>query len=112
MPEGWRELPPSRADWLTEDEWVEWLSGIEPEEWAGPGEDPGDDPGAPPAAAPGATAKPRPGAKGAHLPSGVARGSRGGRRGPGQPGSAGPVPGASPGPAGTFAAGHPLDTAP
>ena len=32
-PEGWRELPPSREDWLTEDEWVAWLSRIEPEEW-------------------------------------------------------------------------------
>ncbi|MGD0607726.1 MAG: hypothetical protein ABSA53_29595, partial [Streptosporangiaceae bacterium] len=97
MPEGWRELPPSRADWLTEDEWVEWLSGIEPEEWAGPGEEPGDDPACPR----------QPG-----IPRRQPRGSRGGRRGPGQPGSAGPVPGASPGPAGTFAAGHPLDTAP
>jgi hypothetical protein len=39
VPEGWRELSPSREDWLTEDEWVAWLSRIEPEEWADAGED-------------------------------------------------------------------------
>jgi hypothetical protein len=42
VPEGWRELSPSREDWLTEDEWVAWLSRIEPEEWADAGEDPGE----------------------------------------------------------------------
>ena len=118
MPEGWRELPPSRADWLTEDEWVEWLSRIEPEEWPDPGEEPEEpqnsqnsqnSPGNPshPAAA-----KPRAAARGARLARGVTRASKGGRRGPGQPGSARWIPDASPGPAGTFAAGHPLDTAP
>jgi Domain of unknown function (DUF222) len=117
VPEGWRELPPSRADWLTEDEWVEWLSRIEPEEWPDPGEEPEDDPSNPrqPGTSnrqPPQASKPRAAAKEARLPKGVARASKGGRRGPGQPGSARWIPAASPGPAGTFAAGHPLDTAP
>ncbi|MGD0067334.1 MAG: hypothetical protein ABSB76_28340, partial [Streptosporangiaceae bacterium] len=107
VPEGWRELPPSREDWLTEDQWVAWLAKIEPEEWAGPAEDDEDDedpgPGDP---SPGTTqrrsrgtAGPRAGAaKEARLPQGVARRSAGRRRGPGQPGSARRAPGASPGP--------------
>jgi hypothetical protein len=41
--EGWRELPPSREDWLTEEQWVAWLSSVEPGE--PPDEDPEDDPG-------------------------------------------------------------------
>jgi Domain of unknown function (DUF222) len=120
VPEGWRELPPSREDWLTEDQWVAWLAEIEPGEWAGPGEDGEDDepdPGSP--AQPGnvqrrsrGTAKETGTAKGARLRTGVARRSAGRRRGPGQPGSARRAPGASPGPAGAFATGHTLDLAP
>ena len=110
MPEGWREVPTSREDWLTEDEWVAWLSRIEPEEWAAPGEDPDDNPGDPPDPGP---AKPRAAAaRESRLPKGIVRPSKGGRRGPGQPGSARRIPGASPGPAGAFAAGHLLDAAP
>ena len=41
--EGWRELPPSHKDWLTEEEWVARVSSEEAEEWFGPGEDPEDD---------------------------------------------------------------------
>src|ERR1035441_1559896 len=47
-PEGWRELPPSRKDWLTEEQWVAWVTSEEDEEWFDPGEDPvdpEDDPG-------------------------------------------------------------------
>jgi hypothetical protein len=109
VPEGWRELPPSREDWLTEDQWVAWLTEIEPEEWewAGPGEDDEDQP------VPGpSTAKPRGAAKADCIPQGAGRRSQGRRRGPGQPGSARRVSGASPGPAGAFAAGHTLDLAP
>jgi hypothetical protein len=65
VPEGWRELAPSREDWLTEDQWVAWLSEIEPEEWATPGEDPGDNAGEDP---------------GDRLPKGIGRPSKGGRR--------------------------------
>ena len=25
VPQGWRQLPPSRQDWLTRDEWTAWL---------------------------------------------------------------------------------------
>ncbi|MGD0068095.1 MAG: hypothetical protein ABSB76_32275, partial [Streptosporangiaceae bacterium] len=107
-PEGWRELPPSREDWLTEDQWVAWLAEIEPEEWAGSSEDPEENPGDPVQAPTGQ----RGAAKTTRLPQGVARRSQGRRRGPGQPGSARRAPGASPGPGGAFATGHTLDLAP
>jgi hypothetical protein len=136
---GWRELPPSREDWLTEEQWVAWLSSIEPED--PPAEDPEDDPGLDDPAQPG-TARPRSrgsggsrGAKGtragnraragkearagnrarAAKGAGAGKGARavkGTRRGPGQPGSARRVPGESPGPVGAFGTGQLLDTAP
>lgn len=31
-PKGWQELPPSREDWLTEEEWVARVSSEEDEE--------------------------------------------------------------------------------
>jgi hypothetical protein len=118
VPEGWRELPPTHRDWLTEDEWEAQLFSGQDEEWIGPGDDPQDDPGddrqhasrddrqhAPgddPQHAPGGTAK----------PARSARARRGFSRGPGQPGSARRPPAESCGPAGAFAAGRPLDTAP
>src|ERR1022692_3511062 len=72
VPEGWRELPPSREDWLTEDEWVERLSWIEPEEWADPDEDSNGDPGEDLVEDPGhplhqATSRPRAAAEGGRL---------------------------------------------
>ena len=100
-----------------------------------PGEDPDEEPGSDHMTRPG-TAKPRvartakastPAAQGsartAKGSAGAGKGSSrpvkgavravpGGRRGPGQPGSARRVPGDSPGPAGAFATGQPLDTAP
>jgi hypothetical protein len=114
-PENWRELPPSHEDWLTEDEWVASLSAAEPEDWIYPGDDPGDDAKDDPSCfpQPGAkgTADPR-AAAGGRAPKGTGRTAKGtakaskaskvpkgGRRGPGQPGSARQVPGASPGPA-------------
>jgi len=136
---GWRELPPSREDWLTEEQWVAWLSSIEPED--PPAEDPEDDPGLDDPAQPG-TARPRSrgsggsrGAKGtragnraragkearagnrarAAKGAGAGKGARavkGTRRGPGQRGSARRVPGESPGPVGAFGTGQLLDTAP
>jgi hypothetical protein len=111
--EGWRELPSSREDWLTEDEWVAWLSLVEPEEWAAPGEDPDEDPGPDDPARPGAgQAQSSGAAKRARAAQGSVRAAKGGRRGPGQPGSACRIPDASPGPAGAFGTGHPLDAAP
>jgi len=98
-PDGWRELPPSREDWLTRDEWIAWLDSIEPDEW----EDPDDAP-----TQPHASAQPCPSAKAA----GDTRAVKGGRRGPGQPGSARRATDDSPGPAGAFAAGHLMDAAP
>jgi hypothetical protein len=98
VPGGWRKLPPSRQDWLTRDQWIAWLDSTEPDEWDDPGEDPAEDPGAAPA-------RPRAAAKGARV-------VKGSRRGPGQPGSARRAGDDSPGPAGAFAAGHLLDTAP
>ena len=47
-PGEWRELPPSRQDWLTRDEWIAWLDSTEPDEWDDPGEDPADAPAPPP----------------------------------------------------------------
>jgi hypothetical protein len=78
------------------------VTSEEDEEWFDPGEDPEDpedDPGF------GVPARPGPKAR-------AGRAAKGSRRGPGQPGSARRVPGGSPGPAGAFAVGHPLDTAP
>jgi len=103
VPGGWRQLPPSRQDWLTRDEWIAWVDSTEPDEWDDPGEDPDDDPARPHAPAP---------PRGAAKAGGGARAVKGGRRGPGQPGSAHRAADDSPGPAGAFAAGHLLDTAP
>jgi hypothetical protein len=86
-----------------------------------PGEDPDEEPGSDHMTRPG-TAKPRvarsakasaSAAPGSTRPvKGSVRAMKGTRRGPGQPGSARRVPGDSPGPAGAFATGQPLDTAP
>jgi hypothetical protein len=108
-PEYWRELPPSHEDRLTEDEWVASLSATEPEDWIYPGDDPGDDAEDVSGYFPQSGA---PGTKGAARAKKTVKVPKGGRRGPGQPGSARRVPGASPGPAGSFATGHTLDTAP
>jgi hypothetical protein len=107
-PGGWRELPPSKKDCLTEDEWVAWLASMPDEEDPGlaPGEEP--DPQDPPARKP---RSPRPG-QGSRAPVGVPRSVPSGRRGPGEPGSAHRIPGDSPGPTGAFATGQPLDVAP
>jgi len=102
VPAGWRQLPPSQQDWLTQDEWIAWLDSTGPGEWDDPGEDPGDA-----AAQPHDPAQPRAAAKAGR----GARAVKGGRRGPGQPGSARRAADDSPGPAGAFAAGHLLDTA-
>ena len=109
FPGGWRELPPSTQDWLTEDEWVAWLASMRDEDpGLAPGEEP--DPGdpTPPART---TRTPRPG-HGSRAPTGVPRAVPSARRGPAEPGSARRVPGDSPGPAGAFATGQPLDVAP
>jgi len=109
---GWRELPPSTEDWLTEDEWVAWLASMPDEEDPGlmPGEEPGpEDPSPPPPAR--KPRSPRPG-QGSRAPAGVPRAVPSARRGPGEPGSARRVPGDSPGPAGAFATGQLLDVAP
>jgi hypothetical protein len=111
---GWRELPPSREDWLTEEEWVARVSSDEDEQWAVPGEDePDDEPGS----GSGSRGPARPGAaKRRAARAAKAKGSvrvvKGTRRGPGQPGSARRIPGNSCGPAGAFATGQPLDIAP
>jgi len=102
-------VPSSGEDWLTEEQWVAWLSSIEPEE--PPAEDPEDDPGPDDPARPGAGGPRSRGAKGARAGRG-ARAVKGSRRGPGQPGSARRVPGGSPGPVGAFGTGQLLDTAP
>jgi len=106
---GWRELPPSTEDWLTEDEWGASLASMPDEEDPGPapGEEP--DPGDPPP--PARTRSPRPG-RGSRAPAGFARAVPSARRGPGEPGSARRLPGDSPGPAGAFATGQLLDVAP
>ena len=108
VPEGWRELPPSRKDWLTEEQWVAWVTSEEDEEWFDPEdpEDPEDDPGF------GVPARPGPKARAGRAATGSVRAAKGSRRGPGQPGSARRIGGASPGPGGSFATGHPLDLAP
>jgi hypothetical protein len=124
--EGWRLLPPSREDWLSEDEWEEWTTArcagdepLAPEEAVDP-----DDPSLPAdmdidvliaeaeqaatEQARTAEAAARAGTAGAM--AAVAAGL--GRRGPGQPGSAQRFPGTYTGPAGGFATGQPLDVAP
>jgi len=45
---GWRELPPSTQDWLTEEEWVAWLASVRDED---PGLAPAKNPTAGPAPA-------------------------------------------------------------
>jgi hypothetical protein len=107
-PAGWRELPPSTQDWLTEDEWAAWLASMPDEE--DPGLEPGAEPGPedPPARK---TRSPRPG-QGSRAPAGVPRAVPPARRGPGEPGSAHRIPADSPGPAGAFATGQLLDVAP
>src|SRR5208282_813487 len=54
---------------------------------------------------------PRPG-QGSRAPAGFPRKPPSARRGPGEPASARRIGGESPGPAGAFAAGQPLDVAP
>ena len=96
-------------DWLTREEWIAWLDSLEPDDWDDPGEDPDNTPAQPHAPAqPRAAGQPRAAAKAA----GSTRAAKGGRRGPGQPGSARRTADDSPGPAGAFATGHLLDTAP
>jgi hypothetical protein len=70
--EGWRELPPPREDWLTEDEWAAQVACAEPE-WFGAGEDPSEEP-SPGRMTPPGTGKPRPGRAGGGNP-GTASGS-------------------------------------
>ena len=107
---GWRELPPSKEDWLTEDEWVAWLASMPDEEDPGlePGEEPDPEDSPPPTRKP---RSPRPG-QGSRAPVGIPRALPSARRGPGEPGSAHRIPGDSPGPVGAFATGQPLDVAP
>ena len=106
---GWRELPPSTEDWLSEDEWVAWLASMHDEDpGLAPGEEPDPEDPPPPARK---TRSPRPG-QGSRAPAGVPRAVASARRGPGERGSARRVPGESPGPAGAFAAGQLLDVAP
>ncbi len=102
--EGWRELPPSHEDWLTEEEWAAQDSWDE-EEWFFPGEDQGDDSGSDDSGSMSS-------GSGGSSARGSARAVKGSRRGPGQPGSARRVAGASCGPTGAFATGYPLDVAP
>jgi Domain of unknown function (DUF222) len=124
--DGWRLLPPPGEDWLTEDEWEEWATARCAEEELPDPEgavDP-DDPSLPAdididtliaeaeqasvEQAQATEAAARAGTAGAM--AAVAAGL--GRRGPAQPGSAQRFPGTYAGPAGGFATGQPLDTAP
>ena len=106
---GWRELPPSTQDRLTEEEWVAWLASMRDEDpGLAPGEEPDPEDPPPPARK---TRTPRPG-QGSRAPQGVPRAVPSARRGPGEPGSAHRIGGDSPGPAGAFAAGQLLDVAP
>jgi hypothetical protein len=108
---GWRPLPPSTQDWLTEEDWAASLASAPDEDDPGlmPGEEP--DPGDPPPPPPARKRSPRPG-QGSRAPAGFARAVPSARRGPGEPGSARRIPGDSPGPAGAFATGQTLDVAP
>ncbi len=87
-----------------------WLASMpEPED---PGLEPGEEPDSddpPPPARKGRG--PRPG-QGSRRPAGFPRKPPSARRGPGEPASARRIGGDSPGPAGAFAAGQPLDVAP
>src|ERR1019366_2306989 len=89
VPEGWRELSPSREDWLTEDEWVAWLFPVEPEEGADAGEEGGEDPGEGPAGQGASTATGSRAAKNGRAARGSVRAAKGGRRGPGERNSPG-----------------------
>ena len=112
--DGEQELPPPVEDWLTDDEWLDWLYTVE----SGEEEDPEEDDSG--QAARGA--KPARAGQGSRAPKGsraakastpkAARVPQGKRRGPGQPGSARRLPGDSPGPVGAFATGQLMDTAP
>jgi len=113
--EGWRELPPSREDWLTEEQWLEWLASVEPEELPEE-EDPENGPDPEDPVRPGTARSRSRSAKGTSAGKRAragkgARAVKGTRRGPGQPGSARRLPGESPGPVGAFATGQLLDTA-
>jgi hypothetical protein len=106
---GWRELPPSTQDPLTEDEWVAWLASMRDEDpGLAPGEEPDPEDPPPPARK---TRTPRPG-QGSRAPVGIPRAVPSARRGPGERGSAHRAGGESTGPAGAFAAGQLLDVAP
>ena len=115
--EGEEELPPPIEDWLTDDEWLDWLSTVAPGD-----EDPENDPGQA-ARVPKGSRVPKGYrasrvpegsrlSKAARVPKGTPRVPKGKRRGPGQPGSARRLPGDSPGPVGAFASGQLMDTAP
>src|ERR1700691_6253105 len=99
---GWRELPPSTEDWLTEDEWVGSLASNPDEEDPGlaTGEEPDPEDSPPPARKP---RSPRPG-QGSRAPVGIPRAVPSARRGPGERGSARRLGGDSPRPAGAVAA--------
>jgi len=102
-----QEQPAPVADCMTDDEWLDWLHTVDPED-----EDPENDPGQPARGAKGSRAPRRSRApKGSRAPK-AARVPQGKRRGPGQPGSARRLPGDSPGPVGAFATGQVMDTAP
>jgi hypothetical protein len=65
---GWRELPPSAQDWLTEEEWVAWLASMRDEDpGLVPGEEPDPEDPPPPARK---RRSPRPG-QGSRAPAGV-----------------------------------------
>jgi hypothetical protein len=119
---GWRRLPPAAADWMDDEVWAARQPGDElfdPELARDPGDPPlpGEVDWEPLAAecreitaeeARAATVAARLGTTGAL----GAIAARLGRRGPGMPGSAESFPGEYPGPAGAFASGMALDTAP
>jgi hypothetical protein len=126
---GWRLVPSSGEDWLTEDDWDEWAAATAAEEEPPDlGEDPDpDDPEDP--ARPGdvdietieaecrqlAAEQAQTAAAAARVGTTAALAACAaslGRRGPDQPGSAHRFPGTYTGPAGGFATGQPLDTAP
>jgi hypothetical protein len=119
---GWRLVLPSGADWMDDQQWAAYLAS----EPADPGWGP-DPPGGPPEVSRAELAaifaecreiaadEARAAAVAARMGTTGALGAIGatlGRRGPGQPGSAEQFPGEYPGPAGAFATGMILDTAP
>jgi hypothetical protein len=85
FPEGWRELAPSREDWLTEEEWVARVSSEEDEEWAASDEEDVND--KPSSGDPAGSDAPKP--SGSRAAKGGVRVVKGIRRGPGSPGPAG-----------------------